>query len=317
MNIKQGVVGIIVCCICVSSFAELRESSENKHNTGKKLNVYFFGHSLVYHTNVTLPTSKDHTSIPFWLKRLTDAAGYDYTTDGQFGFLRNHAELPPRSQWGFVNVASGWKRSFAESSYDAVVLTPGNFIQYQRAHLPYDGDMVSPLSATQKIVDFVRKVSPKSTFYIYENWPDMGGYAPDFPDKLPSSDRLQAYYLYTKNEYHDWWLDYQDQLNRALPGGNVKLIPVGPILISLISETPLKEIPFKQLFEDNAPHGRPNIYFLAAMIHYSALFREAAPKNFTDFEALHPHIRANYAAVVDRVWEELTAFNESGKSRLW
>lgn len=321
MILKRALLplGAVAILFCLPVFAGHHGETEQKNIPEKKaLNVYFFGHSLVHHANYKIPTPKDHTSIPFWLKHIADAAGRGYTTDGQFGFLRNHAEFPPKPQWGFVNVESGWQQSFGASNYDAVVLTAANFIQYQGPHKAYyDDKNVSPLSATLDIVDYVQKYSPKSQFYIYENWPDMGEYAPDFPGKAPSARKLQAYYDYTKNDFHEWWLDYQDRVNKKRPQANVKMIPVGPIIAKLRSETPLQNIPFEQLYEDNAPHGRANLYFLAALVHYSALYKEPAPSNLPDFSGLHPLIKENYRALADRVWEELNEFNGSGKGRLW
>ncbi len=312
--------GAATLCCSAAVLAGHHEASEKKGtDKAKTLNAYFFGHSLVHHTDYKVPTPKDHTSIPFWLKRLSDAAGHAYTTDGQFGFLRNHAEFPPRAQWGFVNVESGWKHSFAQSKYDAVVLTAGNFVQYQGVDKPYyDDKNVSPLDATLAIVDYVQKESPASQIYIYENWPDMGEYAQGYPPKAPSKSKLEDYYRYTQGDFHNWWLDYHDRVIKARPQADVKLIPLGPILMTLLTETPLKNIPFEQLFEDNAPHGRPNIYFLAALIHYSALLREPAPKEFSGFDDLHPLIRQHYALVSNVVWQALqNAKDKSGKSRVW
>ena len=47
----------------------------------------------------------------------------------------------------------------------------------------------------------------------------------------------------------------------------------GPILADLVENTVVGDIPLNELYEDNAPHGRPNIYLLAAMITFKEMFR--------------------------------------------
>jgi len=281
------------------------------------LKTYFFGHSLVNHSIPILPTNSNETSIPHWLALLSVEAGYGFTADGQYGFLGNHAQLPPIDQWGFDMVASGWNGSFIDSNFGAVILTAANFIQYQPATEPYYGSTVTPLDHTLAIVDYVRQQAPDAAFYIYENWPDMGGFANPFP---PTEQSLQGYHDYTQNGFHDWWLDYQDLVNAARPNANVKMMPVGPILAKLLTDTNLllRNIPVTDLYEDDAPHGRPTIYLLAALVHYMVLHQELAPQTYVIPDTIHPIVRDQYSQIIDYIWNELQLFtDDNGNSRIW
>ncbi len=304
---------VLFSAICISHAAQ----SEKKEN--KDVNAYFFGHSLVHHTEYKVQTPKDHTSIPHWLNELAKAAGHRFTVDGQFGFLRNHAQFPPNANWSFDHVNSGWGGSFRISDYSAAIITAANFVQYQGVDEGYyDDKNVSPLSASIKILDYVKKENPNTTFFIYENWPDLGEYAKHFPPKVPSERKLDRYHRYTVGEFHKWWLDYQTKLNKARPTSKVKMIPVGPVLSRLLTETPLQNIPFTDLFEDNAPHGRPTAYFLAALIHYMALYQEKAPAQYEFDTSIHPLVKNHYVLVVDQIWRELNDFKDKkGASLVW
>ncbi|MFL0803371.1 MAG: hypothetical protein K6L81_06610 [Agarilytica sp.] len=308
-----------VSCIVLSCAVFISSVAKSEEKTSKDVNAYFFGHSLVHHTEYKIPTPKDHTSIPHWLSSLANAAGHKFTVDGQFGFVRNHAQFPPKANWHFESVGSGWGGAFGKSDYHAAILTAANFVQYQGVDDGYyDDKNVSPLSASIKILDYVKRETPNTTFYIYENWPDLGEYAKNFPPKAPSERKLTQYHRYTLGDFHEWWLDYQDKLNKARPRADVKMIPVGPLLSKLMTDTPVKTIPFQALFEDNAPHGRPTTYFLAALIHYMALFQEKPPNDYNFDKSIHPVVQKNYGVIVDRIWAELLAFKDrKGASRVW
>ena len=97
----------------------------------KDRKVYFFGNSLIHHLSDT-----DETTVPHWLAKMAAAAGHRFAADGQWGFLRDFAQTDiPLANWSFRGVKSGWNRSrtaFAGAGWDAIVVNPANFIQYQR-----------------------------------------------------------------------------------------------------------------------------------------------------------------------------------------
>jgi len=307
--VQKLLFALTLSCFVTSSLAGVEKANS--------LNTYFFGHSLVFHVPVAEPKPKGPTNIPHWLAEISRSHGQKLYSDGQFGFLRNH-QVPPHPRWEFQAVPSAWTRSFADSRYDAVILTAANFIQDQSADESYANDTVSPLDATLRILDYVRAEAPQAKFYIYENWPDMGWHAPDYPKTEPTKKKLRDYHKYTRGVFHDWWLEYHDLVVRSRPQAKVKMIPVGPILSKFFVETPLREIPIKDLYEDNAPHGKPTVYFLAALIHYMALYQHKPTTTFIFPQVIHPLVKTHYSTLIDIAWEELSAFKDkSGNSRVW
>lgn len=283
---------------------------------------YIFGHSLINHAIPILPTVPNETTVPHWMYLLAQAAGNEYRVSGQYGFLRNYAELPPNPQWGFDIIPEIWDDSsplsFADVDFTTVMITAGNFIQYQPATVPYDGSNpgnVTPLEATLEVIDWVSAQEPGIAIYIYENWPDMDGYTSSFP---PTASEFANYNAYVVSGFHTWWIDYHDELLAARPAANIKMIPVGPIISNLLTNTNLSGIAVSDLYEDDAPHGRPTIYFLASLVTYMAIYGVEAPANFPVPATVDSLVQDNYASVVSFIWSELQNFDDgNGNSRVW
>ena len=70
---------------------------------------FIFGHSLLDHRPPAIPTPSDETTVPHWLYLLSKYAGKYYGSSGQYGFLPQHANLPPISQWGYDSVPPVWE----------------------------------------------------------------------------------------------------------------------------------------------------------------------------------------------------------------
>ncbi|NND04793.1 MAG: hypothetical protein HKN87_00315 [Saprospiraceae bacterium] len=86
-----------------------------------------------------------------------------------------------------------------------------------------------------------------------------------FP-RTPSE--IQPYHAYTKGAFHDWWIEYHDSLLVSRTDLQVRMIPIGPIIGDII-ETYLSSVPITELYEDDAPHGRALLYFLASIVTYN------------------------------------------------
>ncbi|MEM7574501.1 MAG: T9SS C-terminal target domain-containing protein [Bacteroidota bacterium] len=273
---------------------------------------FIFGHSLLDHRPPAIPTPSDETTVPHWLYLLAEAAGHDYSVAGQYGFLPQHANLPPFSQWGYDLVPPAWESDlepFSAADFSTILLTAGNFMQWQGPAEPYPGEdgVLSPITATEAIVDWVRQEEDTVAVYIYENWPDMAPYLNgNFP---PEVSAFANYNDYTRGAFHDWWIDYQDALLAARPAARIRMIPVGPIIADLLSVAPLNSIPLGELYEDDAPHGRASLYFLASLVTYMAIYAEEAPANFVPPAIVHELITNNYAQLVGEIWAALLAFN--------
>ncbi|TMM57188.1 T9SS C-terminal target domain-containing protein [Maribacter algarum] len=279
------------------------------------LRTFIFGHSLIVHDPPLIATPSNETTVPHWIAELSVAAGFDYAVSGQYGFLPQHANLPPIAQWGFDRAEGAWdsdNQTFADANFNSILFTAGNFIQYQSALTPYDGDNpdnATPISATLEILDWVEQQEPGTAIYIYENWPDMAGF---LSNGVPATtSEFENYNQYTQGEFHDWWIAYHEAVIQERPDLNVKMIPVGPIIAKLMNETDLSNIPFSELYEDDAPHGRPTIYFLASMITYMGMYGVETPSDFQVPETVHAIARDNYEMIVDFIWNELENFNDN------
>lgn len=278
------------------------------------LKTYIFGHSLINHQAQVNITPSNETSVPHWFHFLAEEAGENYAVAGQYGFMGGHARnLPPSAQWGFDSVAAAWNdnvQTFADADFDNIMVTPGNFMQWQGPAVNYWNDTISPLGATNTVFDYVNAQEDSLVLYVYENWPDMAGYlANGFP---PTQTEWNNYNTYLNGHFHDWFIEYHDSLMLAHPNHCVRMIPTGPVISGLLSQSPFNQIAIDTLYEDDAPHGRPTIYFLAALVTYMAMYEQPAPLTYTVDPIIDPIVANNYAAAVTYIWNELQAFNDAG-----
>ncbi len=290
--------------------------------------VFVFGHSLIDHRPPAIATPSDETTVPHWLHLLANEAQNSVAVGGQYGFLTSHRNLPPNSQWGYDIVSGVWDQdveTFAEAEISSVLITIGNFIQSSMSptddYYGAENVGVTPVSATHDIVDWVAQQRPGSKVFIYENWPETNlafpppMTAPTYP--ISTSD-FATYNAYTQGSFHDWWINYHDELLTSRPDLNIRMIPVGPTLAKLFSSNLADQIPYTELYEDLDPHGRASLYFLAALVTYAAIFQEQPPADFIVPSIVHEDIRNNYAAISAFIWSELQAFNTpSGESRVF
>lgn len=280
--------------------------------------VFMFGHSLLDHRPPAIPTPSDETTVAHWVYLIAQEAGYNFAAGGNYGFLPQHANnLPPGSQWGYDIVPGVYDadiETFAEADITDIVITAGNFIQGQPPHHMYYGpdSIYNPISATRTVMDWVTNEEDSLRIYIYENWPEM---SVAFP---PSPAELMDYHNQTLGAFHDWWIEYQDSLLDQRPQDNIRMIPAGPIMASLLSTTMLSSIPVEELYEDGDPHGRASLYFLAGLVTYMSMYEEEAPLTLAMDTILHETIANNYAFIVNFIWTELLNFNDDvGNSRVF
>ena len=172
--------------------------------------------------------------------------------------------------------------SFGDANFNTVLFTEANFRQY---YPPTESDPdgflpESSVASTVTVFDWVDMAQPGVRYVIYENWPDMAGYtSADFQSGYPSTQELAAYHAYTLGAFHDWWLDYQDAMIEQRPELNVRMVPVGSVLATLLTNE-LADLPAEVLYEDDAPHGRPTLYFLAGLTTFPRSRGKAENLNF-------------------------------------
>jgi len=283
------------------------------------LRTFIFGHSLINHEFQVNPTPSQETSVPHWFHFLSQAAGDRYEVAGQYGFLGGHANLPPIAQWGFDSVPAAWddlNETFSQANFDNILLTPANFVQWQPPYANYPNDNQSPLDYTRTIFNWTNQQEDSLNLYVYENWPDMGGFLSNgFP---PTQAEWTSYNNYLNADFHDWFVEYHDSLMQAFPNSCVRMIPAGPAISSLLATPPYNQIAIDTLYEDDAPHGRPTVYFLAALVTYMAMHEEPAPANYQAPGIIDPIITNNYTDVVNHLWTFLNNYNlPSGQSRVF
>ncbi|WP_417524674.1 calcium-binding protein [Marinovum sp.] len=261
--------------------------------------AYVWGNSLINH-----PTASDGTAVPWWLARIAKADGRELRLSGQYAFGGQFPDkLPPMPEWGFPGVSPSYEtgRAFGDARIDTLLINPENFIQYKGPAEPYDGDHTdgrSPVSGTVALASWVADQGLSPTVFLYEGWAEM--------DTFPPTRRAYRRYLaFTTGDYHDWYLAYRDAVAEALPGLDVRLIPVGPILTGLLTDGPLEDLRPVDLYTDNAPHGTPTTYLIAAMITYSALYNAPPPAGLDLTQNVHPLMVENYAAAAEFIWQEM------------
>ena len=293
-SIKQGIVSILILLLSLNLTAQ------------KEITTFIFGHSLINHEFQINPTPSQETSLPHWLHFLSLESNHTFKVSGQYGFLPQHANLPPNAQWGFDFAEGAWDSDnvpFADADFNSILITPGNFVQWQPPSTNYPMETISPTSATETVFNWCNDQEAGLDFYIYENWPDMRPYlANGFP---PTEDEWSTYNDYLNSDFRDWFLDYHNELNNRIPNSCIKLIPAGTLISKLLSLSPYSEIPIQELYEDDAPHGRTTVYFLASLITYMAIYEERAPKDYQVDPLVHPTIAQNYNAVIDLFWDDL------------
>lgn len=287
----------ILALLCAFVPAAARAQTERSDSR-----VYIFGNSLVNH----LSDEADFTNVPHWINQMAKADGRSFAVDGQWGFLRNFADSGPTANWSFPGVSGAWspgQGGFRDGRFDAVIVTPGNFIQYQLPDVPYDGDnpaKESPLGAMQRLLDWIQANSPESRLFVYEGWAAMDEIVESFP---PTPRETAAYHAHNAGEYHQWYQDLLNVLEVTRPDTKVTLIPVASILAPIFAKGGLLEdLPPEALYTDNAPHGTPTLYLLAAMVTYAWLYDAPPPQDFAPPATLHPDVVEAYRAIADAIW---------------
>jgi len=308
---KRGIFAVVALAALLTSSVSAQDQ--------KDIRNFIFGHSLIHHEFQLNPTPSQETSVPYWFQELSEHANHSYDVSGQYGFLPQHANLPPMAQWGFDNIEGAWdsdNEPFSAADFSHILVAPGNFIQWQGPAANYPMESVSPISATESIFDWCIQQEDSLKFYIYESWPDMAQYlSNDFP---PSESEWINYNDFLNGDFHNWFLEYQDILMETVPEACVKMIPVGPVISQLLTQSPYNEIAIENLYEDDAPHGRPSLYFLASLVTYMAMYEEKAPITYAVASIIDPIIANNYEAVVNLMWDELNDFNfNTGNSRVF
>ena len=288
--------------------------------------LYTFAHSLIDHRPPLITTPSDETTILHWIYDISQNSGKTFASTGQFGQLSNHVDnLPPNSNLGYDVVPVSWddtQSTFENSNLNTVLITVANFIQYEAPSNPDPSDPMgrSIIENTETLFDWTNTEIPNMRYYIYGNWPEMD-LQNAYPPTLPFQSEIDEFHdntIGTSGNFNVWWSDYQDLIVTSRPQLNTRLIPVGMIISKILRDVIPNQIPFDELYEDSAPHGRANVYFLAGMITYMALYEENIPTSYIPSTIISPVIRNNLETIRDFAWLELNNFDfPSGDSRVF
>ncbi|MFT4533453.1 MAG: hypothetical protein ACJA1A_001131 [Saprospiraceae bacterium] len=276
---------------------------------------HMMGHSLMDHASST-----QQTKIAYWINQLALEDSNVYESAGQFGGIWQFANFNPTTQWGSPSVPASWDEDFeayANADLNNFMFTIYNYVQDLPPDVVYYTLPSSVLTASERLVDSVKLYQGDNNIFIYENWPDMGPFADENPFN-PTTQEFDDYNDYTLGDFHDWWIDLHDLILTSRPTCNIRMIPVGPMIAEMMGTAPYNTIPANQLYEDNAPHGRETIYFLAGLATYMAIYGEKAPSTYIPPNTVLPEIVNNYATIVDDFWDYMVTFNDdNGDSRVF
>ena len=274
---------------------------------------HMFGHSLMDHAS---PTAE--TKIAYWIQEFATEAGHTYKTAGQFGSIWDFANFNPSSNWGYAGMIPSWDsevETFGEASLNNILFTPFNYVQDLPPNVPYYSNPPVLLSS-QRHIDSVLSYQDPIEIFIYENWPDMAPFTSGTFDPTPAE--LANYHSFTLGNFHDWWLQLHDSILISHPAANIHMIPVGPVVAELLTMAPYNTIVGTDLYEDDAPHGLPSIYFLAGLATYMAYYEEKALATYTIPSTIHPTIANNFNDIVDFMWDYFQDFDDdNGNNRVF
>ncbi len=261
---------------------------------------YAFHHSLWQHNVNTL------AATPLWINDFASATGVAYETNGHFDITANTLPSATEPQTGYSTVAQSWLAGspFQAQSLNNIIYMPLNYVQYD-----------APANQTANllgVLDYLAVSQPGVPVYIYEHWPELGD---PFP---PSPQMLQNYYNIARGSYHQWFIDYYNLVVAARPAADIYMIPVGPIIADILTNPALQasRLAVSDLYEDSAPHGYDDLYFLAGLVTFQATYRQQPPDTYRAPASISRLIADDFAALNDYVWQRLNDYDASG-IRVW
>ena len=264
-------------------------------DTGTEVREFVFGNSLF-----AWATGNPELSVAHWMNLMTNAAGSSYAAAIQTGMLTRHDDLPPNPHVRIDGVEPAWTpdtgQSFADADFNQITLSEVNFTQGRAPDQPdYSDPTTTPAQAALDIIAWVDGRAPNATINLYETWPSLEAFADSFP---PSHEAFTAWMDYMTGDWHNWWVSLHEIVQEARPDLSVRLISVGPQIAKLIADLGLDGLRAEDLFIDDSGHGSPTLYFLAATIHYTALFGTPPETGFDLPASVHPEVASNYAGLV-------------------
>jgi hypothetical protein len=239
------------------------------------------------------PAASDQSRVALWLHQLAEAGGQNFTASGINGTTETLATaLPPAPGWSVPDPAdAGEAAGFRRAGYNTIILTPGLALSTS----PTEAARIADLN--RRIFDWAANQTGPARFFVFEDWAPAGA-----DIGLPQdADTLGAFLAANRGKMHEAYLALLDDLQRALPDHDIRLIPVASVLAQAYETSPLSALDGTQLFAGDGPEATETTGLLAAMVSYATLFRERPP-TLTLPDSIHPVLRAEYPRVATAIW---------------
>lgn len=153
--------------------------------------------------------------------------------------------------------------------------------------------------------------SGRPNYWIYEGWSD-GGKLFDEATGAGSSRDFAAWRERTTTQfnYTGWFDNLVQRVRENVPdaASRIKLIPVARTMVSVMENTPASALSADDWFADDAPHGHDTLHLLAAMIVYSTIFEETAPRPDVSGLDVNGVFMDNYDEIASHVFEVVAPY---------
>lgn len=269
--------------------------------------AYLYENSLIDHNHEPAIAADVDTDARNWIARFNPAGGYE--DNAEFGFI-SQWNLPPTGGQGGEETdtlaISGW------TGLDAVtdlILVHDNFDANSRdpdtnGGVPGAGE--SYVSLTSDIFDaWESNASPSGsrTYWIFSGVALGDGLIspPSTATAQNISDWIDRSLDETAGGYAAWTDDYVALMQAAYPALDIRHMDVNRVLLSAYQNTALGNVDFGDLFEDDAPHGYPDIYIIVGAIMYAYFYGE------TPSDAYSPPGGAGISSEITSNWADIMA----------
>jgi hypothetical protein len=253
--------------------------NETRESLVTALRFHVFGHSLFTYDGGDAAPATSYTRAGEWLGLLAQHAGLDCTGSFTFGQYTNHNALNWTSGTASdVNVSGTYaigndpaypvSEDYGAISYTHFISMPSNFLEADMGGPPFNRVVTTTANEWETLDDNIDRYHPGIPHLLYVHWPDAGFYAVSSND-TPAN--FTAYNNDVMGDYLDWHIDLQNELvNR---GRTLRTLPVGPVIAWIFENVPGPDgLAFYDVYGDSAPHGDENIYFLAALVCFRAIY---------------------------------------------
>lgn len=304
--------------ILVLSLSITRSYSQSCNDTLRtSIKGFAFGHSLFNHALPPIPAHAEFTSTGYWLGILAQMSGTQSNHGGIWGQFDSWNNIwttnggpPERLDLNYTFSSNNgdeefwpWDNStFLEQEFNLFYYMAPNFAQTWQPDPQY-----YRAEATQ-LLDNIHSVYPEAPIYLYVHWPKPELAADHFGTTWSNYANLAdaefaIYNEYTSDAYWEWHKQLYEMLVTDRPDYNLHIIPVGQVIADVLETSPyLASINFSDLYHDDAPHGLSDLYFLAGLVTYRAIYgRNPDVSSFTlpsGVPPLHPDIADNLEILV-------------------